>query len=322
MRSFTVVHFDLKKCLYISRYGPICGYYIGAKPVILIADPHLANQIKNLEERPRRVPGGINPDPLRAKMLGNLSVEKWKQLRTILSRSFTSNMIKSLTPTVARIFDQELMDAIRAQHSAEVDIYPLLQNFTFELISQTGFGVHANFSGNSNLRAAVEEEFSKSASNSWLTQLFLCFPEMTILQSIRIWQQRLKTYFGKSKSTELRNLCELGLQQRRSEGSLRRVILQVMLDSEIKDDEEKVVANSILFYEAAYETLSAGLAFTIHLLTNNEQAQRMIRDELREHLLENEGQIAADKLSNLKYLDAVIKESLRMYPPQTTFISR
>nr|AYF53060.1 cytochrome P450 CYP3356A1 [Bradysia odoriphaga] len=306
----------------IDKYGPICGYYIGAKPVILIADPNLANQIRNFEERPRRVPGGINPDPMRAKMLGNLSVEKWKRLRAILNKSFSSNMIKSFTPTVARIVDQELMDAIRAQHSAEVNIYPLLQNFTFELISQTGFGVHANFSGNSDLRAAVEEEFSKNASNSWLTQLFLCFPDMTILQRIRIWHQWMKIKLGTSKSTELRNFCESVQQERLRSRSRSRDILQVMLDSEIQDDDEKVLANSILFYEAAFETLSAGLAFTIHLLTNNEQAQRIVRDEIRGHLQENEGRICADRISNLKYLDLVIKESLRMYPPQTTFISR
>lgn len=257
---------------------------------------------------------------MRAKMLGNLSVEKWKQLRAILSKSFTANMIKSFTPTVIQILQQEFIDVIRAyQHSAVVNIYPLLQNFTFELISQTGFGVHANFSGNSKLRAAVEEEFSKNASNSRLTQLFLCFPEMTILQRIRIWHQ---TYFGKSKSTELRNFCEMMLQRRLRDAGHGNDILQVMLDSEVKDDEEKVVANSILFYEAAYETLSAGLAFTLHLLTTNEQTQRTVRDEIRCHLQENDGRISAARISDLKYLDAVIKESLRMYPPQTTFISR
>lgn len=179
-----------------TRYGPICGYYIGAKLVILIADPDLAKQIEekqvaNFQERPRRVPGGINPDPMRAKMLGNLPVPEWRNLRKILSKSFSSNMMRTFTPTISRLIKVELMDQLSTQtqhntNSTELDIYPLFQNFTFELISQTGFSTHANFNNDDDLKAAVEEEFSKSAS-SWLTKLFLCFPQMKFLQLVRIY---------------------------------------------------------------------------------------------------------------------------------------
>jgi hypothetical protein len=45
------------------RYGDICGYYLGAKPIILISDPDILKiieieQAKNFQTRPRRVPGG------------------------------------------------------------------------------------------------------------------------------------------------------------------------------------------------------------------------------------------------------------------------
>lgn len=234
--------------------------------------------------------------------------------------------MKTFTPTINRLIG-EFMDqlTIKTQHNtqrAELDIYPLFQNFTFELISKTGFSTHANFGNDDALKAAVEEEFSKSASSSWLTKLFLCFPELPILQRIRTGVHWYETKFGKPKSSKLRNLCDEALQKRKAEGKCEKDILQVMLQSPIKDDEGKVLANSILFYEAAYETLSAGLAFTMHLLTNNENDQRKVRDEILNYLKENGGQISAENISKLKYLDAVIKESLRMYPPQTTFISR
>lgn len=305
-----------------SRYGPICGYYIGAKPVILIADPHLAKEIEekqvaNFQERPRRVPGGINPDPMRAKMLGNLPVPEWRDLRKILSRSFSSNMMKTFTPIISGRIEQ-MMDelSIRTRQdteSVELNIYPLFQNLTFELISQTGFSIHANFADD-DLRAAVEEEFSKSATSS-LTKLFLCFPELPFLQHIR-------KFFGKSKPSKLLTLNEEAVRNRKNNAERKDDILQVMLDSPIAGDDEKVLANSILFYEAAYETLSAGLAFTMHLLINNENVQRNVRDEIRSYLQENGGQISAETISKLRYLGAVIKEALRMYPPQTTFISR
>lgn len=234
--------------------------------------------------------------------------------------------MKAFTPTITRLTDK-LMEELfiqtqRNMNRVELNIYPLFQNFTFELISQTGFSTHANFSQDDDLKAAVEEEFSKSASSSFLTMLFLCFPKLTILQQIRKFVQRCKKIFGKLKSSKIINLCENAQRNRKIGENWENDILQVMLDSAIKDDDEKVLANSILFYEAAYETLSAGLAFTMHLLTNNEDVQRKVRDEIREYMKENNGQILAGNISSLKFLEAVIKESLRMFPPQTTFISR
>lgn len=280
----------------------------------------------NFQERPRRVPGGINPDPMRSKMLGNLPVPEWRNLRTILSKSFSSTMMKAFVPIINKCLVEEVMDqlAIQTQNNgerAELDIYPLFQNFTFELISQTGFSTHANFRNDDDLKAAVDKEFSKSAS-SWLTKLFLCFPQLTWLQHVRIYVQWFKTRGESSKSSKLRDLCDLAFKNRKNGTAYGSDILQVMLVSPIKDDDAKVLANSILFYEAAYETLSAGLAFTMHLLTNNENVQKKVRNEIQTYLQENGGQISAENISQLKYLDAVIKESLRMYPPQTTFISR
>ncbi|KAJ6635274.1 Cytochrome P450 3A21, partial [Pseudolycoriella hygida] len=307
----------------IKKYGPICGYYIGAKAVILVADPVLARHIQQghaniYQERPRRVPGGINPDPIRSKMLGNLPVPEWRELRSILSKNFSSKRIKGITPTICQLID-ELMNKITVatnnnKESVELNIYPIFQNLTFQMISQTGFSVHVNFSDDNELKASIEEEFSKSATSFW-TKVCLCFPQSTILQHLR-------KYFNKStNSSKLQNLCENIVMNRLNARERKDDILQVMLDSEI-DDKEKLQANSMLFYEAAYETLSASLAFTMHLLTINENAQKKVREELSDYLKENYGQIRPENILQLKYLDAVIKESLRIYPPQTTFISR
>lgn len=282
-------------------------------------------QMKNYQERPRRVPGGINPDPIRSKMLGNLPVDKWKELRQILCKSFTTNMMKVFEPKINHLTD-ELMKQFAAEtlNNEGIDVYPFVQNFTFELISNTGFGVHTNFNRDSDLRAAVEEEFSKSPSTSLVTRLCLCFPGSSILQHFRAFQYWLKSRFCKPNSAKLKDLCSAAIQRRKLGIDDGNDILNVMLKSDkIKDDEEKVLANSILFYEAAFETLSAGLTFTMYLLAKNQSAQLMVRNEIRTNLQENMmDALSISNVSQLENLDAVIKESLRMYPPQTTFISR
>lgn len=103
-------------------------------------------------------------------------------------------------------------------------------------------------------------------------------------------------------------------------------ILQQLLDSHLSANPLRVVANSVLFFEAAYETLSSSLAFIIHLLVKHEEVQELVREELAAVLGDKGGEldevVEQNDLRKLKYLDMVVKEGLRLFPPQTTFIGR
>ncbi|KAF8788770.1 Cytochrome P450 9e2 like protein [Argiope bruennichi] len=63
-----------------------------------------------------------------------------------------------------------------------------------------------------------------------------------------------------------------------------------------------------------YETTSTALAFTAHLLMHYPEAQDKIRQEVKQ-LLETEGELNYYSVNKLQYLDQVLHESLRMYPP-------
>ncbi|GIY56907.1 cytochrome P450 3A28, partial [Caerostris darwini] len=80
-----------------------------------------------------------------------------------------------------------------------------------------------------------------------------------------------------------------------------------MTDADILD-------NSVLFFLAAYETTSTALAFTTHFLIHYPEAQEKIRKEVQQ-LLENEGELDYYSVNKLQYLDQVLQESLRLYPP-------
>jgi len=51
-----------------------------------------------------------------------------------------------------------------------------------------------------------------------------------------------------------------------------------------RNQPNEIVAKSVLFYDAAYETLSSALAFTIHLPVHNERIQDDLRSELQEYI--------------------------------------
>ena len=70
------------------------------------------------------------------------------------------------------------------------------------------------------------------------------------------------------------------------------------------------------FLVAGHETTSAAMSWTLFGLCQNLEAQRKLREEL---LALSTDDPTMDQLKALPYLDMVVRESLRLYPP--VFIS-
>ncbi|KAJ3532760.1 hypothetical protein NM688_g7376 [Phlebia brevispora] len=82
---------------------------------------------------------------------------------------------------------------------------------------------------------------------------------------------------------------------------------------EDKLNEEELIAQMTTFVFAATDTTSNALSHTLDLLAKYSDVQEKLRTEL---LKAGQGQdISYDQLVDLPYLDAVCRETLRLYPP-------
>ena len=80
----------------------------------------------------------------------------------------------------------------------------------------------------------------------------------------------------------------------------------------LTDDE--VIAQAFVFFIAGYETTATTLSYVSYELALNQDIQNKLYDEIK--TIQNEkGEIDYETLVKLPYLDAVISESLRKYPP-------
>ena len=84
---------------------------------------------------------------------------------------------------------------------------------------------------------------------------------------------------------------------------------------------DEVISNAVLFYEAGYETTSTALGFISHFLVTRQDIQDKVRDEVNE-LYANEKKFDYNTVNKLTYMQCVINESMRFYPPVTSFITR
>jgi cytochrome P450 len=101
------------------------------------------------------------------------------------------------------------------------------------------------------------------------------------------------------------------LAQQPGSPSLGRILLQLGAETE-GWGVERVRDNLIQLYMTGYDTTTCAATWTLYLLAQHPQACATLLRELSEQL----GQRAPglEDLQQLRYLDAVVKESLRLYP--------
>ena len=81
-------------------------------------------------------------------------------------------------------------------------------------------------------------------------------------------------------------------------------------------DEEELFAQTTMFLFAGHETSSVSLTWTLYFLAQYPDVQEKLRREVKESLNKQEG--TWETYESMKYLTAVINESMRLRPPAST----
>ncbi|KAF8375501.1 hypothetical protein PRIPAC_81930 [Pristionchus pacificus] len=125
------------------------------------------------------------------------------------------------------------------------------------------------------------------------------------------------------------NVAQRKLERQNNEDeSKSKDFIDIFLDakvdvSEVKFGEEsdtarklstdEIVSQCLIFLLAGFDTTSNSLAYVTHFLANHSEVQQKLIDEIDSFVADHES-FEIEVLKNLKYTDAVIKESLRHYP--------
>ncbi|XP_064415064.1 cytochrome P450 3A30 isoform X3 [Latimeria chalumnae] len=86
----------------------------------------------------------------------------------------------------------------------------------------------------------------------------------------------------------------------------------VFLLASLTDSE--ILAQSMIFVFAGYETTSSSLSFLAYNLATHTEIQKQLQEEI-DDTFPNQAPLTCDALMRMEYLDMVINESLRLFPP-------
>ncbi|XP_076042947.1 cytochrome P450 3A56-like [Oratosquilla oratoria] len=327
-----------------ETYGDIFGFYVGWKPMMVILDLDKIKQIlikefHNFANRPKFV---IEAQPVMDTIVG-LRDQRWKDVRSVLAPTFSMMKMKQMAGIMNRKVDT-LLQIINNNKEEPIEFYSTYQGLTLDVISECALAMKTScqWDQNNDPFFAAVRAFLKNAINPAILMAlyFPIFGKLLSFISNRLALSGRMTQMIVSNVKTVISIRRKNLTQRNVD------VLQLMLEAaesihyeaeattksspmpnppkptkKLLTDEE-IIANAWVFMLGGFETTASTLTYTTYLLATHPEVQEKAYKEISSSLGKSVDTVSYDQIMKLPYLDKVFSESLRMYPPIVTFITR
>ncbi|CAD7683939.1 unnamed protein product [Nyctereutes procyonoides] len=306
------------KCF--RKYGRMWGFYDGRQPVLAIMDSDMIKTVLVKEcysvftNRQSFGPLGFMKSAITVS-----EDEEWKRIRTLLSPTFTSGKLKEMFPIIGQYGDVLVRNLRKeAEKGKAISLKDIFGAYSMDVITSTSFGVNIDSLNNpqdpfvENAKKLLKFDFP----DPFLLSIIL-FPFLTPLyEMLNIWlfPKKITDFFTKS----VKRMKESRLKDKQKH---RVDFLQLMINSQNSKEmnthkalsDLELVAQSIIFVVAGYETTSTSLCLLMYELATHPDVQQKLQKEI-DATFPNKAAPTYDTLVQMEYLDMVLNESLRLYP--------
>ncbi|XP_032665500.1 uncharacterized protein LOC116841547 [Odontomachus brunneus] len=314
----------LQQLYYYQPYAKYFGFYATSRPVILLRDPELIKEvfIKNFDSFPNRRGFREFGDVLFSKSLFSLRGQKWRDVRTLLSPAFTSSKMKTMYTlmTECAVDFVKTLSKISADKS-DMDMKEVFSKYTNDVIATCAFGIKVNSMSDpfNNFYFYGKEATSFIGTRVFKFFFVRTFPKLSKFLRLKFLSDNATNFF--------KDIIQTTIATRDAKNITRPDMIQLMMDMRGKRENERelsiddMVAQAFVFFLGGFETSSTAMSFIAHEVAANPDVQAKLWQEIDEVLENSDGEVTYETINGLKYLDAVISEVLRLYPP-AVFIER
>ncbi|CDO70484.1 hypothetical protein BN946_scf184569.g27 [Trametes cinnabarina] len=248
-----------------------------------------------------------------------------------------------------RARNESMASSLPSDPACRIDVLPWLSRATLDVIGEAGFGYHFQ-----SLDGAAEHRENESELAQAFGVIFSTARKFRVMTILQVWFPVLRHFRTENSAMRqaMATMRQIGLkliEQRRDpvlaataqfvahpakedsiEGDrsgLGRDLLSVLIRSNVAEiPSQRMSINEILcqistFLAAGHETSSSALTWTLFALARNPAVQSRLRAELRSLDMPIDGVPSfhfLEQITQLPYLDAVVRESLRLYAPIST----
>ncbi|MFN6946577.1 MAG: cytochrome P450 [Cytophagaceae bacterium] len=238
----------------------------------------------------------------------------WKRQRRIAQPAFHKKVLAGFTESISNIVSEMIArwDKSIKEGNDTLNIADEMMKLTVHITSKLLFG--ADISGKEDRVLFLVGDLNERSINMLKTpvRIPLWLPTPGNLQ------------YKKNRSELFEIINEIILKRRKSPEGEHHDLLQMLMDATDEETGEQMTDlqlrdEVITLFLAGSETSSNALAWTFHLFCQNRDKEEKARMEIDQILVK--GLSGLEALRELRYLNMVMQESMRIFPP-AWFISR
>ncbi|GAB0087595.1 hypothetical protein DMENIID0001_019230 [Sergentomyia squamirostris] len=322
---------ELLQEIYTKTKGKhvIAGLYMFVYPIYLTLDLDFIKHVfvKDFHHfHDRGVYVNEKDDPLSGHLF-SLAGQRWKNMRSKLSPTFTSGKMKMMHSTFVAVAKelQKHLDPI-AERKQEIEIKDTLAKYTTDVIGNTAFGVECNSftQPNSQFRTIGKKVFDLGKFE-FLKQIMAgAFPNISRALKVKVTKPEVEEFFMRLLRETTRYREKHNVQR----NDFLSLLMQIMKTGKLEGDNtelgkitfEELAAQTFLFFIAGFETSSSTMTFALYELAQHQDLQDKARNEVLRILAKYNGEYTYEACMEMKYMDQVINETLRKYPVAETLV--
>ncbi|KAF9235019.1 cytochrome P450 [Melanogaster broomeanus] len=267
--------------------------------------------------------------------------ERHRKQRKMLNPLFSISHLTDMAPMFKEV-STTLRDAIAAQvqdRPRDINMLDWFSRTAFDIVGQTGLGYSFD-----SLKEGLVSPYTKAVKNLIPALVKTAMARQLLPYAIKIGSPKFHRYVAeitpwkavheildsvdmmyktsvevfKMKKKALLLGDEAVLQQVGRGKDITSILLKANMAASEEDrlPDDELIAQMTTLVFAAMETTSGALARTFLSLAQHPEAQDRLREELKQAKADK-GDLSYDDLVSLPYLDAVCRETLRLYPPAT-----
>ncbi|XP_046378259.2 cytochrome P450 3A13-like [Haliotis rufescens] len=328
-----------------QQYGSVFGIFMGKTPALVISDLDILKEVlvKSFNTFRNRMKITIIPYPFNLAVFF-LDGAHWKRVRSIISPSFSSAKLRLMGAAIndcAMTLSKNFSKVVGKNEAVNMKKY--FSAYTIDVISRTAFGIKIDSQNDFDnpFVANAKEIFQHTNMRRVLPIIAGVMPRLARALRKRgfgMYPQRVMSFFQRNVTEMIKQR-----QNKKREKQKQRIdFLQLLVDAEIEADSDdiahaakgqisesdavrrlstdEIVGQSIVFFSAGYEATASTLTFASYSLAVNPDVQEKAYNEITEMLGNEEPNY--DNIQKLKYLDNILTETLRLYPPVITLHRR
>ncbi|CAG2113492.1 unnamed protein product, partial [Medioppia subpectinata] len=279
--------------------------------------------------------------------------EEWKRLRSIVKLIYYTNSLQIVSPTfstgkIRKMYalvehcvkgvDKMLEKAANGEQ--EIDVRSLMGNYTMDGIASCAFATKTDTHNDPNNPFIINAR-KLFSQNMWRSFGYLTMKPVMKFFNISILEPTTTEFFKRA-------ITEIVSQRKKDKSGGHHDFLQLMINAQknvdnLEDIDDKlmaaeahhgmddnrklltnksklevsdldILANSLLFFLAGFETTGHLLSHMSYLLAINPECQKKLMEEVVANTDAN-GNLDYDTIIRLPYLDACVSESLRLHSP-------